>query len=263
MSFQLIGNAPDIYEKVMVPLWFDHWASSLLGLVSLKPGERVLDVACGTGVTTRIARREVGKNGHVTGLDINAGMLTKASELASDLDINWMQSDVVDTRILSSTFNVIISQQGYQYFPDQAAALKEFLRILAPSGRIAMSTWDGHSDYTAALCNALEKFISIEIAEKQRSQRETPSATTLVEDLSDAGFQNVSVIRQELDIAVPLPAEFVPLHLGAMPIASVFQSLPEDLQEALIDEVSHSMRGHIVDDQMVYKDAVNVVIGVK
>ena len=117
-------------------------------------------------------------------------MLTKASELASDLDINWMQSDVVDTRILSSTFNVIISQQGYQYFPDQAAALKEFLRILAPSGRIAMSTWDGHSDYTAALCNALEKFISIEIAEKvvrgelSSAEKQKALADKLVDDIN-------------------------------------------------------------------------------
>ena len=75
MSFQLSGSAPEIYENSMVPLWFGRWAGALLTFVSLKTGETVLDVACGTGVTTRIAKREVGSDGRVTGLDINAGML--------------------------------------------------------------------------------------------------------------------------------------------------------------------------------------------
>jgi ubiquinone/menaquinone biosynthesis C-methylase UbiE len=142
--------------------------------VSLKTGETVLDVACGTGVTTRIARRDVGSGGRVTGLDINAAMLAKARELAADMDIIWMESDVIETGLPDDSFNVVISQHGYHYFPDQPAALKEFYRVLAPSGRIAMSIWDGHSAYTKALCAAVEKFISPEVAKKQRGQRETP-----------------------------------------------------------------------------------------
>ncbi len=263
MSFQLSGSAPEIYENTMVPLWFSRWAVALTGIVSLNAGERVLDVACGTGITTRIAKGNVGENGHVTGLDINAGMLERARELASVMDINWMESDVVATGLPSDSFDAIISQHGFHYFPDQHAALKEFIRVLAPSGRIAMSIWDGHSPYTKALCSAVEKFISPEVAKKQRSQRETPSSVTLIESVSNAGFQNVSVTRQELQIKVPLAAEFVPLHLGSMPIANAFQSLPDDKKEALIADVAHALRGSVVGDKIVYLDAVNVVTGVK
>jgi SAM-dependent methyltransferase len=105
MSFQLSGSAPEIYENTMVPLWFGRWAETLLTSVSLKTGETVLDVACGTGVTTRIARRDVGSGGRVTGLDINAAMLAKARELAADMDIIWMESDVIETGLPDDSFN--------------------------------------------------------------------------------------------------------------------------------------------------------------
>ncbi|GHA59000.1 ubiquinone/menaquinone biosynthesis methyltransferase [Amylibacter ulvae] len=262
MSFQLTGSGPEIYENTMVPLWFERWAKALLAQVALQSGERVLDVACGTGVTTRIAKRDVG-DGRFVGLDINAGMIEKARTLAPDMDIEWIESDVVGTAFRSNDFDAIISQHGYHYFPDQPAALAEFHRLLAPSGRIAMSIWDGHSPYTQALCAAVETHISPQIAAKQRSQRETPSADELIAHLRDAGFRDVEVIRQELAIKVPLAREFVPLHLGSMPIAGAFQSLATSQQEALIEDVEQRLAAFVQGDQLVYVDVVNVVAGVK
>jgi ubiquinone/menaquinone biosynthesis C-methylase UbiE len=263
LSFQLSGSAPEIYENTMVPLWFGRWAKALLELVSLKPGERILDVACGTGVTTRFAKKEVGADGEVIGLDINAGMLSAARELSTELDIVWMESDVVNVALPSHHFDAIICQHGYHYFPDQPAALKEFHRLLKPSGRIAISIWDGHSAYTQSLCSAVEKFISPEVAVKQRSQRETPTARALEAGATQAGFSNVSVIRQELVISVPLAAEFVPLHLGSMPIAPAFLNLSDNEKKALVADVAHSLESYVVGDQLVYPDAVNVITGIK
>lgn len=263
MSFQLAGNAPEIYENVMVPLWFGRWAEALLELVNPQTGENILDVACGTGVTTRLLKEKVGPSGHITGLDINAGMLIKARELAANLDIEFVESDVVNTQIQSNSYNAVISQHGYHYFPDQAAALAEFYRILMPNGRIAMSIWDGHSAYTEAICRAVEKYISPEIAQIQRGQRITPSAADLTKQLSNAKFEQIKIVRQQLDIKVPKPSEFVPLHLGSMPIAQAFIDLDEKQKNALISDVENSMSAHIAGNHMVYTDAVNVATGVK
>lgn len=263
MTFQLAGNGPQIYEDVMVPLWFGRWAEALLDVVSLQTSEHVLDVACGTGVTTRIAKAKVGPDGRVDGLDINAPMLVKAKDLAGDLDINWIESDVCDSNMPSETYDVILSQHGFHYFPDKVRALTEFLRILVPGGRLAFSIWDGHSPYTKAICDAVEHHISPEIAKKQRSQRQTPSANDLKEQVAAQGFSDVVVHRQELMIDVPLAPEFVPLHLGSMPIAGAFFGLAEDAQKALIDEVAEALTDYVHRDQLVYPDAVHVVIGYK
>ncbi|MCE8536674.1 methyltransferase domain-containing protein [Ruegeria pomeroyi] len=263
MTFQLAGDGPKIYEKVMVPLWFGRWAEALIDQLSLRSSERVLDVACGTGVTTRLTKTKVGPGGKVDGLDINAPMLAQAKELAGDLDIAWIESDVCDIGLPSESYDVILSQHGYHYFPDKPQALREFLRLLVPGGRLGFSIWDGHSPYTSAICAAVEQHISPEIARKQRSQRETPSADELKDQVSAQGFSDVVVYRQELMIDVPLAREFVPLHLRSMPIARAFTELSEDAQQALINDVGDSLADYAQGNRLVYPDAVHVAIGFK
>jgi len=263
MTFQLVGNGPKIYEEVMVPLWFGRWAEALIDQASLRASERVLDVACGTGVTTRLAKSKVGPRGKVDGLDINAPMLAKAQDLAGQLDIQWIESDVCGSGLPSEGYDVILSQHGYHYFPEKPKALKEFLRILAPGGRLALSIWDGHSPYTQALCAAVERHISPEIAAKQRSQRQTPSAEQLRQQVCAQGFSDVTVHRQELMIDVPLAPDFVPMHLASMPIAGAFLALVEDAQKALVQKVAEELAEYVVGDRLVYPDAVHVVTGVK
>lgn len=263
MTFQLAGNGPKIYEEVMVPLWFGRWAEALVEQASLGSSERVLDVACGTGVTTRLAKTKVGASGQVDGLDINAPMLAKAKDLAGDLDIQWIESDVCGSGLPSGSYDVILSQHGYHYFPEKPKALSEFLRLLVPDGRLAFSIWDGHSAYTEALCSAVAHHISPEIAEKQRAQRQTPPAEELKQQVADQGFSDVAVQRQELMIDVPLAPEFVPMHLASMPIAGAFLALEEGAQNALIQEVAEKLDAYVVGDRLVYPDAVNVVTGRK
>jgi SAM-dependent methyltransferase len=261
MTFQLAGDGPEIYEKYMVPLWFGRWAEALIESVALKPRERVLDVACGTGVTSRLAKDKVGLNGRVDGLDINASMLSKAREIAGEVEINWIESDASNTGLPSGSYDVVLSQHGYHYFTDKPAALIEFRRLLRSGGRIAFSIWDGHSPYTLAICAAVEKFISPEIAAKQRSQRLTPLTKELQDQVNSAGFSGVDVERQELMIDVPLAEEFVPLHLCSMPIAGAYLALDETAKNALINEVSRAMEPYIQGNRLVYPDAVHVVCG--
>lgn len=263
MTFQLAGDAPQIYEEVMVPLWFGRWAEAMIDLVSLQPSETVLDVACGTGVTTRLAKEKVGKDARVDGLDVNGPMLSTARDLAGDLDITWIERDACDSGLRSDFYDVILSQHGYHYFPDKPKALAEFRRLLVPGGRFAFSIWDGHSPYTKAVSAAVERHISPEVANKQRAQRETPSADDLKAQVAAQGFSNVVVHRQELLIDVPLAKEFVPLHLGSMPIAAAFIGLSEDAKTALVSEVEQDLADYVQGERLIYPDAVHVAIGYK
>jgi ubiquinone/menaquinone biosynthesis C-methylase UbiE len=81
---QVAGNAAETYERALVPAVFATWAPLVVALADPRPGERVLDVACGTGVVTRLVAQRVGRTGKVVGLDLNPGMLAVAASRAAN-----------------------------------------------------------------------------------------------------------------------------------------------------------------------------------
>jgi ubiquinone/menaquinone biosynthesis C-methylase UbiE len=105
----------------------------LLRPAALRPGERVLDVACGTGVVARLAARRVGPAGTVVGLDVNPGMLAVArATTPPGTVIDWHQAPAHAASLPASAFDVVTCQLGLPFFADQAAALAEMHRVLKP-----------------------------------------------------------------------------------------------------------------------------------
>ena len=137
------GNVPqslgERYEKYLAPIIFEPWARDLIARAAPQPDERILDVACGTGVVTREARRVAGPGAAVTGVDLNPGMLTSARARDPEGAINWVESSVRSLPFPNASFTLVVCQQGLQYFPDRASALREMRRVLAPGGRLVIS----------------------------------------------------------------------------------------------------------------------------
>ena len=74
---QVSGNAAEVYEEFFLPALFQEWAGRVADAAKLRPGQRVLDVACGTGVLARAVAGRVGKTGAVVGLDLNVDSTTE------------------------------------------------------------------------------------------------------------------------------------------------------------------------------------------
>src|SRR5690349_7068610 len=131
---------PEMYEQALVGPMFSLWADPLLDEAGLGPGDRVLDVACGTGIVARRARARLGAAGTVVGVDINPGMLAIARRVAPDVE--WREGSASALPLQpNERFDVVTCQQGLQFVPDRGAAVHEFRRALAPTGRVAISTW--------------------------------------------------------------------------------------------------------------------------
>jgi SAM-dependent methyltransferase len=136
-AWQLAHDAAVAYEKDFVPAIFAQWPPVVAEIAGIKPGDRVLDVACGTGVLAREAAGCVGSRGSVTGLDLNEGMLAVARRLRPEIE--WRQGDAAKLPFQDGAFDVVVSQFGLMFFPDQVAALREMWRVLAPRGRLAVA----------------------------------------------------------------------------------------------------------------------------
>jgi ubiquinone/menaquinone biosynthesis C-methylase UbiE len=135
-----LSSFPKMYEEVIVPPLFRPWVDDLFEGVHLARGDRVLDVACGTGIVARVAKQRLGADAHVVGVDVSAPMLAIASERGRTID--WREGDAAALPVGGTErFDVIFCQQGLQFFADKPAALREMKRVLAPGGRVAIACW--------------------------------------------------------------------------------------------------------------------------
>lgn len=115
-------------------------AARLVKSADVRPGRRVLDVACGTGVVSVTAAR-IGAR--VIGLDLTPELLERAKENAriAGVEIEWHEGDVEKLPFGDAAFDIVLSQYGHIFAPRPEVAIGEMLRVLKPGGTIAFSTW--------------------------------------------------------------------------------------------------------------------------
>jgi SAM-dependent methyltransferase len=261
-SWEGVSVAAARYEQDLVPALFEPWAGVLVDLAGVRPGDRVLDLACGTGVVARAAARRVMPDGHVCGLDVNENMLAIARRAGADIE--WLQTDASRTDLPDASFDAAICQQGLQFFPDRLAALRELHRVLAPGGRAVVATWcaadNGDAGY-APIAEAL-----------QRHRPDDPDPIGFIAaifGLSDgtevarlteaAGFDDLSVERRTGTVRFPSAEAWVEAFLGAAPVPSVSRLAPAT-RAAIIADAATAFQPYIDSTGLAFPLHTNIVL---
>ena len=141
------GDAATGYQELLVPALMQEWAPRVADAAGIRQGDRVLDVACGTGVLTREAASRTGTAGSVTGLDLSAEMLAVAERLSPE--IAWRQGSAQTLPFPEHAFDAVVSQFGLNMSADPVTALREMVRVLVPGGRLAVAVWGSLEDTPA------------------------------------------------------------------------------------------------------------------
>ncbi|MEP7060936.1 MAG: methyltransferase domain-containing protein [Betaproteobacteria bacterium] len=235
------NNPAAMYERYFVPAMFLPWAGILLRHAAPKPGERVLDVACGTGIVARQVAPLVGTNGTVVALDMNPRMLAVARTLPAPFGapITWQQGNAMSPPFPDGVFDLVLCQHGLQFIPDRAAAVREMRRVLAPRGRalaIVLQALARHPVFEA-LMESVARQLSLPM-----SAVTTPFALHDAGELAglytSAGFKKVSVLPESTTVRFPDPEQFVPFAVNSSAAAvPAFVDLQAPARTALLDAV--------------------------
>jgi SAM-dependent methyltransferase len=159
----------EVYDECFVPALFAQWGEVVAESAGIETGQRVLDVACGTGALACAVADRVGVNGSVTGLDPNEEMLAVARRKRST--ITWRDGRAESLPFPDKTFDAVVSQFGLMFFEDGIAALREMLRVLRPGGRMAVAVCDAveHSPGYSALADLLKRLFGEKVADAFRA----------------------------------------------------------------------------------------------
>jgi ubiquinone/menaquinone biosynthesis C-methylase UbiE len=249
-------SAMQIYEDVLVPRLFTPWARVLLDGLHPQPGEAVLDVACGPGSVAQLAAIAVGRGGRVSGVDLSPAMLAiaQAKPIIPDAaPIHYQEAPADRLPVADADFDLVVCQQGLQFFSHPTTALGEMRRALRTGGRVGIAVWAKieQAPPFAALECTIREVAGDELAERYRGGPwGMPDADQLRQLLETSGFDDVRVTQEVLPLSFESVAQLCST-LVASPIAAALDVLP-----AYRREFSQALERRVAADDALHAEAV-------
>jgi SAM-dependent methyltransferase len=237
------ASVPENYERRLVPVIFEPWARLLVDEVGVRPGDRVLDVASGTGVVARLAAQRVGPDGHVIATDVSGDMLARAMARplpADSAQIEFVEAPATDLPLPDGAVDVVLCQQGLPFFSDRPGALAEMHRVLRAGGAVGVSIWatgrrlEPFDDYGEALEDA---GVEPAFPNVYDTSSFCMSAAEVEALLTAAGFSSVDVSAVDQTIVWP-DTEAAVAGIFGTPFGPVVDALPTDVRRVVDEDLA-------------------------
>lgn len=250
------------YSRDFVPLIPAPLAADLIEVAAPASGEFVVDVACGTGVVTRLAAERVGTDGKVVGVDLNAEMLDVARESASDVPIEWREANAESLPLADESYDLVLCQLGLMFVPDQSAAVREMRRVLSPGGRLAINTPAAMPRLFDIMADALGRHIDPDLPGFLRAVFSLDE-NGLRRLLDGADFHDLTVTTITKTFRLPPPTEFLWQYLQVTPVAGRVLSADAKHRQELEDDVVAGWQDYVDDEGMTVDLSIATAIARK
>jgi ubiquinone/menaquinone biosynthesis C-methylase UbiE len=190
------GSIPELYDRYLVPLLFEHYAEDLARRLSDLRRGTLVEVAAGTGVVTLALRKALPSEVRIVATDLNEGMLKLAAVRLSARAVSFQQADAQKLPFADASADAIVCQFGMMFVPDKIAAQREAARVLVSGGRFVFNVWDrlANNEVSEIVTRAVEGLFP---QDPPRFFERTPfgyfDATAIRAELQGAGFQRIEI----------------------------------------------------------------------
>jgi SAM-dependent methyltransferase len=256
------GTAAETYERYFVPAIATPVSAALLEAAALQPGQRVLDVACGTGLVARLAAEHVGSSGTVTGLDLSPDMI-KVARTASPSAIAWHVGDATSLPFADNVYDVVLCQLGLMFMQNRQAAVAEMRRVTAPGGRVVVSTPGPIQPLFVIMEQALVEHISPDLGGFVRAVFSMHNPDEVAALLRGAGLVDVTAAVSTVTFKLGAPVEFLWQYLNLTPMGPFVANAPATAQDAMERQVVKAWQPFTTGDAMSIDQPEVVAFGRK
>jgi ubiquinone/menaquinone biosynthesis C-methylase UbiE len=255
------------YDNVLVPILFEPWAVRLIEDYQPWEGRRVLDLATGTGIVAQLLAEQVGPGGNIFGTDTNGEMLALARKRCDGLTpaVEFIECPAHPLEISSNSIDVVVCQQGFQFFPDRRAAVQEINRILCAGGKLIVTTWRpvAECQFFGAICNALDTMREFEISEMMRIPFDIMPESELISHFESTGFTNVRLTQQEQDLMIGGGISHAVEVAYSTPIGQKLRTLPDERQVQFRNTLTELLQNLSDDGITMGRMVTNVLLAEK
>ena len=254
------------YDEILVPRIFAPWAEVLVDAVGVDAANIALDVACGPGSVTRVLSAWVGPTGRVTGCDLSPAMLEIAREKGAPDEggaIDWVECPADALQVDDHVYDVIVCQQGMQFFPDRPAALREMRRAGRHGGRVGIACWAPIETQPmfAAMARSLDEYFG---EERGRGYRGGPWGLTDADELArlveEAGFSEVRVEQRALEVTFEDAVMQLITMAAFMPIGEHLNALDDAQAEEFVHVLERELGSLLHGDSVTADTVTNVAL---
>lgn len=251
------------YDTVLVPSIFEPWANRLIEENQPWFCGSVLDLACGTGVVTNKLAQNIHLGGKIFALDINRQMLELAKVNCSEFSdyIEYIEGSAGQMDITDHSIDRIVCQQGFQFFPDKKAAVREIYRVLKPYGDAIISTWCSVKECQifGVICETLESINEDEISLMMRIPFDFMTQDELLEPFRDMGFSKLKISKHEQNLCLKGGISNAIAMAYATPIGPSLRSLSHEKQEEFGTTLMNKLNVLIQSDGSVGHMVTNIL----
>ncbi len=240
--------------------------AALMAAAAIAPGEAVIDIGCGNGLTSRDAARATGPTGHVLAVDLSGPMLARAEQTAKDEGIGNVRFEQGDAQVYpfdAGAFDVAMSRFGVMFFADPVAAFTNVASAVRPGGRLALLVWQSlaANEWMGAMRDALAVGRDLPVpppgAPGPFGLADTGYATGV---LTGAGFTDVAFAASEQPFNVgPDADEAYRFAAGLQPVLNMLADLDEPTRVRALENLRATIAAHHTPDGVVFGSAAWVI----
>lgn len=257
------GSAAETYQRCFVPAIAEPVSGPLLEAARLQTGERVLDVACGTGVIARGAAAQVGPAGSVTGVDVAPDMVDVAKGVATPdgSHVEWHVADAASLPLPDAAFDVVLCQMGLMFMEDRLGALTEMRRVLGPGGRVVVSTPGPIQPAFQILERGIEEHIDPGLGKFVAGVFSMHDADEVGALLTSAGFTAATARTVPVDLRLPSPAEWLWQYVNLTPIGPLVAAADAQARAELERHVVDAWQPYVAEGRLRVRQPMVIATG--